>query len=656
MTRFGGVARDVTEQFATQQKASEIEAFRNLLYNAVPAMIFYLDQEQRYTSYNETFMHWYGIDAAEAIGKTVREFVGEATYEKIRLKLEQALAGERHRFEIPAPTKIGEGKWLDIVYIPHKMDDGAVRGLIVHATDITQSKLSEIALRESEARFRTMAEGTDILISVSDNTHNAMYFNAAWTRLTNRLTKDLLQYGWADLVHNDDRDKTLNTYLEAAARHAPFSNEFRIRAGEKEYRWLLIQASPRFTTDGSFAGYIGAGIDVTDRKKQEQQIKESELALQMAIDIAELGTFVVTLHDYIGRFTPRIQKWFDLQDTEMSMDIIISKIHPEDQQHVLQALAQTKILEAESHHDFTYRVPDSGTGADRHLRSIGKTFFDGAGKPYEIRGIIQDVTPQIKYQQKIELSEASLQQKVLERTTELESLNQELKRSNHYLEEFAHAASHDLKEPIRKIQFFTNALISQLSDRLTERETSILGRIQNSSTRMGMLIDDLLLYSHISQKPLEKDEVDLSQKLEKVLEDLELEIEEKGAVINIGHLPVVHGYKRQLQQLFQNLISNAIKYTKPGTPAHIEVTSSYEENSGKAYNCISVADQGIGFPQEYAEKIFKMFTRLHGKAEYSGTGVGLAIVKKVVDNHDGYIEVKSAEGAGATFKICLPVL
>jgi light-regulated signal transduction histidine kinase (bacteriophytochrome) len=338
------------------------------------------------------------------------------------------------------------------------------------------------------------------------------------------------------------------------------------------------------------------------------------------------------------------------------MDIIISKVHHEDQEQVSQALTQTKIIEAESHHDFTYRVPDASTGADRYLRSIGKTFFDSAGKAYEIRGIIQDVTPQIKYQQKIELSEAGLQQKVSERTIQLESLNQELKRSNHYLEEFAHAASHDLKEPIRKIQFFTNSLIDQLSDRLTERETNILSRIQNSSTRMGLLIDDLLLYSHISQKPLEKDEVDLNKKLEKVLEDLELEIEEKNAVIKIGHLPVVRGYRRQLQQLFQNLISNAIKYTKPGTPAQIEVTSSYEENSGKMYNCISVIDRGIGFPQEYAEKIFKMFTRLHGKAEYSGTGVGLAIVKKVVDNHDGYIDVKSAEGEGATFKIFLPVL
>ena len=250
---------------------------------------------------------------------------------------------------------------------------------------------------------------------------------------------------------------------------------------------------------------------------------------------------------------------------------------------------------------------------------------------------------------------------VEERTKELaqvnESLlqaNKELKRSNANLEEFAHAASHDLKEPIRKIHFFTHQLKEQLSSHVNESEIRSFSRIENASQRMSNLIDDLLLYSHVSQRPHERENVDLNEKVQQALVDLDLDIEEKEAIVRPGKLPVVKGYRRQLQQLFQNLISNAVKYSKEDVAPLIDITAEEVEQAGKRYNRISVTDNGIGFAQEYEDKIFQMFSRLHGRHEYSGTGVGLSIVKKVVENHDGFIKVKSEPGVGSTFEIYLP--
>ena len=262
--------------------------------------------------------------------------------------------------------------------------------------------------------------------------------------------------------------------------------------------------------------------------------------------------------------------------------------------------------------------------------------------------VFSDVTP---------IKQAQLQ---LEKTVE------ELKRSNTHLEDFAHAASHDMKEPLRKIRTFVDRLRAGLSGRLSDSELGFFTRIDSSAERMQLLVDDLLEFSHVSEGARQQPErVNLTEKLQKVLSDLELSIEEKGATITIGALPTVLGHRRQLQQLFQNLVGNALKYNKPGVPPHITVSSSTvqggnvlstlpPEAAQKTFHLIEVTDNGIGFEPQYAEQIFEMFQRLHGKAEYSGTGVGLAIARKVVQNHGGYIWASSQPGEGATFSVLLP--
>lgn len=255
--------------------------------------------------------------------------------------------------------------------------------------------------------------------------------------------------------------------------------------------------------------------------------------------------------------------------------------------------------------------------------------------------------------------------KIKESQIQLERLVEELKRSNAQLEEFTFAASHDLKEPIRKISIFTKRLKSIYNSMPNPEAMHMWDRLELATERMQLLIDDLLEYSHVSMSPLEWEEIDLNQKLQKVLIDLELIIEEKKAKIDIGPLPTIKGYRRQIQQLFQNLLSNALKYNKPGVPPEIRISSRVvtgadieldltEQQRGMLFYLIEITDKGIGFDQKYSEKIFNMFQRLHLKNEYAGTGVGLSIARKVAENHNGHITAKGEKGKGAQFKVYLP--
>ena len=250
---------------------------------------------------------------------------------------------------------------------------------------------------------------------------------------------------------------------------------------------------------------------------------------------------------------------------------------------------------------------------------------------------------------------------------QLEKYVEDLKFSNTNLEEFAYAASHDLKEPVRKIRIFSARLRERLEEKLEKEDRWFFERMENAALRMNALIDDLLEYSQISNGNNVLEDADLTKIVNQVLEDLELEMEEKKARVSSDVLPVIKGNSRQLQQLFQNLISNALKFGKPGTPPQIRICCHAvsgseiplnlpEEIKNRPYNLIEITDNGIGFEQQNAEKIFKMFQRLHGKTEYAGTGIGLSIVRKVVQNHNGYIWAVSLPGEGASFKILLPAV
>jgi signal transduction histidine kinase len=239
-----------------------------------------------------------------------------------------------------------------------------------------------------------------------------------------------------------------------------------------------------------------------------------------------------------------------------------------------------------------------------------------------------------------------------EQSVKLQHRTTALERSNRELEEFASVAAHDLQEPLRKVRAFSDRLMTRFADFLPEQGQSYLQRIHDASERMQRLINDLLTLSRVTTQAVPFEPVSLNDLTAQVLEDLSLLVQETGARIDVGDLPTLDADPAQMRELLQNLISNAIKYRRPDVSPHVTITA---DPAGEGLGSFSVRDNGIGFEAQYAERIFRVFERLHGMGEFEGTGIGLAVCKKIVERHGGSITATSTPGEGSTFAVTLPL-
>ena len=250
-----------------------------------------------------------------------------------------------------------------------------------------------------------------------------------------------------------------------------------------------------------------------------------------------------------------------------------------------------------------------------------------------------------------------LEARVERRTADLNEANESLQRSNRELEQFASVASHDLQEPLRKIQAFGDRLMTRCSDELGEQGRDYLARMQSSATRMRSLIDALLSFSRVTTKAQPFTTVNLEMIAKDVLSDLEDRVQRMGGEVHLGPLPTIEADASQMRQLLQNLIGNGLKFAQPGTPPIVQVESRElpSDNGDTPRYEISVSDNGIGFEEIYLDRIFELFQRLHGRQEYEGTGMGLAICRKIAERHNGTITAQSAPDHGAKFIVTLPL-
>lgn len=257
----------------------------------------------------------------------------------------------------------------------------------------------------------------------------------------------------------------------------------------------------------------------------------------------------------------------------------------------------------------------------------------------------------------LEEANNELEARVERRTEDLHTANQSLQRSNRELEQFASVASHDLQEPLRKIQAFGDRLQVRCSDQLGEQGRDYLARMQSSATRMRSLIDALLTFSRVTTKAQPFVPVNLASIAEDVVSDLEARVQQMNGRVDIGELPTLEADPLQMRQLLQNLIGNGLKFARADHPPVVQVESKMlQQEDGEIPRCeISVRDNGIGFEETYLDRIFELFQRLHGRQEYEGTGMGLAICRKIVERHGGDITARSAPDLGATFLITLPL-
>jgi PAS domain S-box-containing protein len=259
-------------------------------------------------------------------------------------------------------------------------------------------------------------------------------------------------------------------------------------------------------------------------------------------------------------------------------------------------------------------------------------------------------------------AQKNTQEQLKQNNEQLAEANAALEASNHDLQQFASVASHDLQEPLRKIQIFSN-LLQERQTELTPQSLHYLEKIIDSSSRMKTLIIDILNYSRLSATDTVMELVDLKALVQDLVSDFELIIEEKGAEIHIDHLPIICVNRGQIRQVFQNILSNALKFARNGKPPVISLRSEYREERSfdgpptetGPYVMISIRDNGIGFDEKYVNNIFALFERLNSKDKFEGTGIGLAIAKKIIDKHNGLITAHSQEGEGTEFRIILPV-
>jgi signal transduction histidine kinase len=331
------------------------------------------------------------------------------------------------------------------------------------------------------------------------------------------------------------------------------------------------------------------------------------------------------------------------EDEYITTDDFYKFLHPEDVDRVAKAIGDL-INESKHIKDLEYRIVVSNKTI-KYIKSESILIEHVEGKVSRVVGLSQDVTEE----RSIEVAKANF----------LKDLN----KSNSALSEFAHNASHDLQEPLRKIEAYTNRLVKSLGENVNEQTTKYTEKLIGATQRMSDLINDILKLSRLSASNQETSVIELNDVIGEIIGDYEISIKETNTTIDYD-LPKVSGVKTQLYQLFQNLIGNAIKFRLEGVNPHIELSYALVDNVTKQnnnlkifqeYYCITVKDNGIGFESKFADVIFEPFKRLYGRSEFKGTGIGLAICKKVVDNHNGAIVALSEEGKGAIFNIYLPI-
>jgi PAS domain S-box-containing protein len=547
-------------------------------------------------------------------------------------------------------------------YSALRNDLDEIEGVLVVCTETTEKVKTVRNLIESEKRFLSIVESTPFPIGVyvGREMRIAMANKSItdiWGKGENvvgKLYADVLP----ELENQNIYEQLDRVYTTGTSFHAKNQRVDLVIDGILRPFYFNYSFTPLYDGNGNIYGVMNTAADVTDLNIAKQKIEQSETNLRNMVLQAPVAMCILMGPEHIIEVANDliIELWGKTREAVMHKPVFVAL--PDAREQGLEALMASVYNTGEAFiaNERPVALLREGRLENLYLNFVYDAYKNADGHIVGIFAIAIDVTQQVLARQKIE-------DVVTERTRELEIANNNLQKSNEELAQFAYVASHDLKEPVRKVSIFTEMLENNLgaTDELSKK---YLSRIKNAASRMYMLIEDVLEYSELSRTSQVYTKVDLQLVIEDIKTDFELLIEEKGAVIQ-SDLPAVDAVSLQMFQLFGNLISNALKFSKPGIKPAINLTHtilSDEElhehpklNKHTRYYKIEVHDNGIGFSPDYAAQIFNIFQRLHAKKEYEGTGIGLAMCQKIVENHGGEIYATSQEGIGSTFTIILPV-
>ncbi len=458
-----------------------------------------------------------------------------------------------------------------------------------------------------------------------------------------------ITYNLAALNHPEDAAMVLEQMARSKQTLQPHDFYYRIVLPGNQIKMLHAKGHVLTGNDGKAYRMFGTLQDVTAQKQLENEVLEKQTIIQKIADLTPsmIAAYNINTGKYlfINRALHSILGYSQEEALEKGVAFFTSLVHPDDLQPLMEkntsALIKANAIHEEGKEDiveFLYRLRHAD-GEYRWMQTYGTIFNrNKKGEVEEVINISIDVTGQVTI------------------ANELKAKHEELEQKNKELESFTYIASHDLQEPLRKIKFFTNQIKPKEN---TDGGADYHNRISNEATRMQLMINGLLEYSQMGRDEKVMRPLDLNTVLDDVKKDLHDMLDKNNVTIDAGTLPTINGLELQMHQLFVNLITNAVKYSRHDLPPHITIMAELLADPTILSNTASVfkitfQDNGIGFEEKYAGHIFELFRRLHSKTAYPGTGVGLTICKRIVENHNGIIRAKGIPNQGAAFIIYLP--
>ena len=501
-------------------------------------------------------------------------------------------------------------------------------------SEISEHRKSKLLLEENKARLERAQEIAHLGSWELDIMNNKLTWSDEVYRIFGFLPGEFESgyEAFLEAVHPDDRVAVDSAYSESLREHRDsYEIEHRIiRKKNSEIRFVHEKCEHVRDESGGIIRSIGMVHDITEAKKAEKVIKESKEKLNLALEIGNIGIWEWDLYTDEMIFDERFAKMLGLDSGAISCSYseFENFLNDEDIPHFRQTISNT--LNEDSPFETVFRICPENK-AEKYINAKAIVENDNSGDPLKMRGVCFDIT---------EMKRGAEQG--------LFKLNEELLRSNKALEQFAYVASHDLQEPLRMVSSFTQLLSRNYGEKLDENAREYIQFAVDGASRMYDMINDLLAFSRVQTRGKEFKEVDMNSIIERAQNLLSLQIQDKKALVTYDALPVVVADENQMVQLIQNLVSNALKFNN-GIP---RVNISF--SAGHLCNVFSVSDNGIGIDQAYFERIFRIFQRLMPRYEYDGTGIGLAICKRIVERHGGRIWVESEVGKGSTFYFTIP--
>ena len=672
---FVGFCLDVTDRRAAEEAVRRSESRYRTLTEAIPQIVWNAGPDGEVSYVNQRWRDYTGLDIESGRGGGWLDAIHAGDRERVaaawRLTVASGISGAPIRFSEELrlrQVETDEYRWFLAVAVPFLTPGGTIDQWIGSMADIHEQKTASAVVAESEEKFRTMAESIPQLAWMTDADGYIFWYNQRWYDFTGTTFEQMKGWGWQSVHDPAELPRVLEKFKAHIASGEPWEDTYQLRRHDGVMRWHLSRARPIRDKTGRIVRWFGTNTDITDQRRMEEALRSSVERFRTLTEAVPQMVWTADRDGTVSFFNRRWDEYTGLPLNRILANGWGEAIHPDDVGQFEFEWRQALVGQVDRFSE-EFRLRRASDGQYRWMLSTAVPLRDPAGAVTEWVGSITDIDDQKRQAETLERMvrdrTAALVDEIEERKRaeqQVRAVAAELERSNGELEEFAYIASHDLQEPLRKIQAFGDRLRNRYRDELPETGREYIDRMHNSAARMRRLIDDLLHYSRVTTQAHPFQRINLDQLVREVVSDLDELITQHNATVTVAHLPVIEADPTQMRQLFQNLIANAVKFQRPGVPPVVaiegEMVSEAFADTGPAPvpACrVSVRDNGIGFDEKYLDRIFQVFQRLHGRNEYEGSGVGLAICRKIVGRHGGTITARSRDGEGATFVVTLPL-